>query len=621
MKRLVIVFSLLTWLILQAMGQSEVSGELKAYHDYVMSMPCYRMSGELSQTISQQFMEGNIAEVRRLSSEREKLLLETIDSVLAFRPDARRSETAAQMIARLTFNLSFEQTEKVLERFEPGFNPVCLQELRINLEKERKARPGMPAPDFSVFDKEGKEYTLDSFQGKYIFLEFSASWCSWCKKEIPSIRKAYEQFKDKVIFITIHLDDNREKWLKDLEAHAVPWYCLTDLKAWKSPMAEAYNISGVPNCFIIGSDRVIKAKELRGEEISSKLQDLLSGSDGIRFSDGSFRDALQQAKTTGKLIFMDCYTSWCAPCKMMNTTVFTQPEVGHFFNEHFINVKFDMEKGEGRDLMKRYGMQVFPTYLLLDAEGNEVHRVVGGHEAGEFISLMKSGMNAEHSIAGMQKRYEAGERNPDFLRQYIKVLGGGYRFDCIPQVLDDLCRQNRGGIPEEDWLLMRRFLSDPSSYAFRFAAENREQLHQYIEPDELEAWIQKVLYVPIFNTVNEAVFDGTKHNGDKLAALRKDVKIVKPIRAPYLIAILDYYDAFHQGKMKKVLSIYKKQFMNLPGNDRFGLTMQLNAMLLAKGGKAECEEGVYIFRKVFNPADPILKNFETALNKRIAKGE
>ena len=65
------------------------------------------------------------------------------------------------------------------------------------------------------------------------FLEFSASWCSWCKKEMPSIRQAYERFKDSVVFITIHLDDNRDKWLKDLETHAVPWYCLTDLKAWK----------------------------------------------------------------------------------------------------------------------------------------------------------------------------------------------------------------------------------------------------------------------------------------------------------------------------------------------------------------------------------------------------
>ena len=72
-----------------------------------------------------------------------------------------------------------------------------------------------------------------------------------------------------MVFITIHLDDNRDKWLKDLETHAVPWYCLTDLKAWKSPVAKAYNIAGVPNCFIIGKDGLIKAKELLGRDYAT----------------------------------------------------------------------------------------------------------------------------------------------------------------------------------------------------------------------------------------------------------------------------------------------------------------------------------------------------------------
>ena len=106
-----------------------------------------------------------------------------------------------------------------------------------------------------------------------------------------------------MVFITIHLDDNRDKWLKDLETHAVPWYCLTDLKAWKSPVAKAYNIAGVPNCFIIGKDGLIKAKELRREEITQQLEKLLAAGKGIQFRTGSFQDALQEAEATGKLIF------------------------------------------------------------------------------------------------------------------------------------------------------------------------------------------------------------------------------------------------------------------------------------------------------------------------------
>lgn len=617
MRRLVVLFCLFLLCIQEIYAQQQVSDELRAYNDYLLSLSCYKASGELNMAIGEKFMEGDIAGVRRLSAEREKLLMQSIDSVLAFRADAKKSEAAAQLITRLVFNLGFENTGKVLNRFEPGFDPLCLQEVRQSLERESKVRPGMPAADFKVFDREGKEYTLASFKGKYIFLEFSASWCSWCKKEIPSIRQAYERFKDSVVFITIHLDDNRDKWLKDLETHAVPWYCLTDLKAWKSPVAKAYNIAGVPNCFIIGKDGLIKAKELRREEITQQLEKLLAADKGIQFRTGSFQDALQEAEATGKLIFLDGYTSWCAPCKMMNTTVFTDPEVGHFFNEHFINVKFDMEKGEGRELLKRYGMQVFPTYLLLDAAGNEVHRVVGGHDAGEFIRLIREGMDPENSIAGMQKRYETGDREADFLRRYITTLGGGYRFDKIPAVLDELCRKNGETVNEEDWQLIRRYLSDPSSYTFHFVAKHRELFTAYIAPEELEAWIQKVLYVPVFNTVNSLVFDEKEYDAERFKTLRKDIKIVRPERKSYLLSILDYYDAFRMDKMDKVLSIFKKQFMSLPASDRWGLTMQLNAMLCAKGNKAQCEEGLHIFRQLFNLVDPILKNFENALNKRI----
>lgn len=617
MKKIGIQLCLFLCWTMSICAQEQVAGELKEYNDYVLGLGCYRSASALGMQISGKFMEGDISAVRKLSAEREKLLMQAIDSVFVFRPEASGNEAAARMVCRLAFNLGYENAVRVAERFDRELECEPLKEMRSNLAKESKVRPGMSAPAFRLMDKEGKEYTSESFQDKYIFLEFSASWCSWCKKEIPSIREAYEQYQDRVAFITVHLDDNREKWLKDLEEHAVPWYCLTDLKAWKSPVAEAYHVSGVPDCYIIGPDRIIKARGVRGKEIGDKLKELLDGGEGILFYPGTFREAQQKAKDAGKLIFMDCYTSWCAPCKMMNTTVFTDVKVGQFFNEHFINVKFDMEKGEGRELLKRYGMQVFPTYLLLDAEGNELHRVVGGHDPEEFIRLMREGMDAEHSIAGMQKRFEAGERQADFLRRYIEVLGGGYRFDKIPAVLDVLCRMNGENISRKDWLLIRRYLSDPSSYAFRYVAAHKKQIQQYIDAGELEAWMEKVLYVPVFNAVNSTVFGENEYDPLRFAALRKDIQDIRPRRTVYLLSILDFYDAFRMGKMDKVLKIYKKQFMTLPSSDRFGLTMQLNAMLYAKGNSRQCQEGLAIFRRLFHPDDPILHNFEKSLKEKI----
>lgn len=77
-------------------------------------------------------------------------------------------------------------------------------------------------------------------------------------------------------------------------------------------------------------------------------------SQGVDFKQITLKEALEQAKAQGKMVFMDCYTTWCGPCKMMTEEVFPQKEAGDFFNAHFVNVKFDMEKGEGKELSKQF---------------------------------------------------------------------------------------------------------------------------------------------------------------------------------------------------------------------------------------------------------------------------
>lgn len=88
-----------------------MSDELRAYNDYLLSLSCYKASGELNMAIGEKFMEGDIAGVRR-RRQREKLLMQSIDSVLAFRAGAKKSEAAAQLVTRLVFNLDLKIPEK-----------------------------------------------------------------------------------------------------------------------------------------------------------------------------------------------------------------------------------------------------------------------------------------------------------------------------------------------------------------------------------------------------------------------------------------------------------------------------------------------------------------------------
>lgn len=93
---------------------------------------------------------------------------------------------------------------------------------------------------------------------------------------------------------------------------------------------------------------------------------------GIQFDSSKWKEVLQKAKDQNKLIFFDAYTSWCGPCKRMQNQVFPNEVLGEFFNANFINVKFDMEKGEGVNLSKKFAVQVYPTLLFIDPKTEKV---------------------------------------------------------------------------------------------------------------------------------------------------------------------------------------------------------------------------------------------------------
>ncbi len=149
----------------------------------------------------------------------------------------------------------------------------------------------------------------------------------------------------------------------------------------------------------------------------------LHASDQIQFAQGSWSDVLAQAKTQNKLVFLDAFTSWCGPCKMMAKTAFVDPEVGHFFNDHFVNAQVDMEKGEGPKLAKEYHVNAYPTLLFIDGDGALVHSAVGARSAADLLQLANNVLSGNFtSLPKMAARFEAGERDRKFLKQYILTL-------------------------------------------------------------------------------------------------------------------------------------------------------------------------------------------------------
>ena len=114
---------------------------------------------------------------------------------------------------------------------------------------------------------------------------------------------------------------------------------------------------------------------------------------GINFMKGSLKDARAKAKKENKLVFIDCYTTWCGPCKSMAKKTFVNKEVGQYFNKNFICLKMDMEEGEGPDIAMKYGVDAYPTFLFVNYQGDVKHRELGFLDATRFLEVGKTALS------------------------------------------------------------------------------------------------------------------------------------------------------------------------------------------------------------------------------------
>lgn len=124
---------------------------------------------------------------------------------------------------------------------------------------------------------------------------------------------------------------------------------------------------------------------------------------GINFEHGDWASVKAKAKKENKIIFIDFYTSWCGPCKMLSKNVFPQKSVGDFYNKHFINYKLDAEKGEGPALAKKYGIKAYPTLIFANANGDFLHQGVGGMQAEALIELGKTALDPNKQLGKLLK--------------------------------------------------------------------------------------------------------------------------------------------------------------------------------------------------------------------------
>lgn len=198
-----------------------------------------------------------------------------IDSLISRYPD---SPAAAFFLYRyFTYLLPLDELKATRAKISPALADCpYVKDLDGIIRQLENVQIGKVAPAFSLPDTAGVSVSLSDFRGKYVLLDFWASWCPPCRRENPNVVKAFNEYKDKNFTVVgISLDKDKDKWLKAIADDHLTWTHLSDLKYWDSEIPALYGVRGIPSNVLLDPEGVIIAKNITGEELHKKLQEVI----------------------------------------------------------------------------------------------------------------------------------------------------------------------------------------------------------------------------------------------------------------------------------------------------------------------------------------------------------
>lgn len=263
----------------------------------------------------------------------------------------------------------------------------------------------------------------------------------------------------------------------------------------------------------------------------------------IDFHHGSVAEVLQQAKSTGKLVFVDCLTDWCGPCKYMSANTFTDPAVGKMFNEQFVNYKLDMEKGEGVAFAKKYSVRAYPTLLFLDGDGNLVHAAVGAVDPENFISLGKDAQNPEKQLGPAITKFQNGERSLYFLTDYIlKMSEAGMDVNEAVLAWKEKVKPAEMLSNDSYWMVFNYNFKKIDSDFFRYVVDNKAKFEA--------AYTAEAVQNKLMNCYSYAISHAMQSGDDaKVPAIKKEFSTVCGKEADGQITYIEMLSAQQLGDM------------------------------------------------------------------------
>ena len=195
---------------------------------------------------------------------------------------------------------------------------------------------------------------------------------------------------------------------------------------------------------------------------------------GIEFFHGEWKDALVKAKAEDKIIFVDCFTTWCGPCKAMAKNTFTDPKVGEFFNNTFINMKLDMEGKEGKAFGSKFPVSAYPTLYFIDGDGKVVKKVVGGQKPDGLIAIGKDASKGLDKSSAYEEEYLKGNRDYDFMMKFIKAMNNVGKPSL--KIANDYLNSSPAITQEQRLKFLFEAATEADSRIFEFMIQNKEEI-------------------------------------------------------------------------------------------------------------------------------------------------
>ncbi len=204
---------------------------------------------------------------------------------------------------------------------------------------------------------------------------------------------------------------------------------------------------------------------------------------GINFQNTSLKDILAKAKAEKKLVFLDAFAAWCGPCKMMEKNIFPLPAVSEYYNANFINARFDMEKGEGREIAMKYGVRSYPTFLFLNGDGEVVLKNYGYMGEQDFLTIAKEANQPKYRTSSNKELFEKGESNPEFLLNMMSLYAQS-DYELAKKASERYFKvKNNQPLTKDELGMLLYFIKSPSDPNYQIFVAKKQEITTLMSED------------------------------------------------------------------------------------------------------------------------------------------